>query len=117
MFAAENGHLACLTYAREHECPWNEQTLLRAAKSKQLECLQYAREHGCPLTRKWMEAFQRRDDARSRLIVGMAISRHNEGGHISGRAFTALYREYADASRTIQDMLRDHFETNDDDMM
>ena len=46
--AAENGHLACLTYAHERGCPWNKNTCLYAAQNGHLACLQYAHEHGCP---------------------------------------------------------------------
>ena len=29
--AAKNGHLECLKYAREHGCPWDEETCEDAA--------------------------------------------------------------------------------------
>jgi hypothetical protein len=43
-----NGHLACLKYAHEHQCPWNELTCMMAAFGGHLECLKYAYENGCP---------------------------------------------------------------------
>ena len=49
--AASNGHLEVLRWAREHNCPWSEQTC-RAAQGGQLEMLQWLREHGCP----WRES-------------------------------------------------------------
>ena len=46
--AARNGHLECLKYAHENECPWDEETCSSAALKDHLECLKYAHENGCP---------------------------------------------------------------------
>ena len=51
-YAASNGHLECLKYARENGCPWDEKTCEGAAKYGHLECLKYAREQGCRWS-KW----------------------------------------------------------------
>ena len=47
-YAAGDGHLACLQYAHEHGCPWDESTCYGAVYNGHLECLRYAHEHGCP---------------------------------------------------------------------
>ena len=46
--AAGRGHLELLKWAREHECPWNEETCARAAHCGEMEVLSWAIEHGCP---------------------------------------------------------------------
>ena len=43
-----NGHLKCLKYAHERECPWDWRTCYYATRNGHLECLKYARERGCP---------------------------------------------------------------------
>ena len=48
LFAARNGHLDCLKYAHENECPWDPKTTLRASMYGHLDCLKYAHENGCP---------------------------------------------------------------------
>ena len=50
--AAETGNLDCLEYAHKHGCPWNESTCNKAAETGNLMCLKYAHEHGCP----WSES-------------------------------------------------------------
>jgi hypothetical protein len=52
--AAEGGHLQVLKLAREHDCPWDEQTCEKAAEGGHLEVLKWAREHDCP----WNEDVQ-----------------------------------------------------------
>jgi len=37
-----------LQWAREHDCPWDEETCAQAAESGHLEMLKWARMHGCP---------------------------------------------------------------------
>jgi len=46
--AAKNGHLAVLRWAREQDCPWDEDTCAFAAAGGHLAVLQWAQEHGCP---------------------------------------------------------------------
>ncbi len=46
--AAGGGHLAVLQWAREHGCPWDEDTCRMAAAGGHIEMLQWARENGCP---------------------------------------------------------------------
>ena len=46
--AAWNGHLEVLQWARAHGCPWDEDTCAWAAENGHLEVLQWARAHGCP---------------------------------------------------------------------
>ena len=46
--AAVGGHIECLKYAHENECPWDEKTCCGAAETGHLECLKYAHENGCP---------------------------------------------------------------------
>lgn len=46
--AAKYGHLDCLTYAHENGCPWGLMTCWSAAAGGHLDCLKYARENGCP---------------------------------------------------------------------
>jgi hypothetical protein len=46
--AAKGGHLAVLQWARENECPWNKLTCSMAAEGGHLEVLKWARENGCP---------------------------------------------------------------------
>merc|ERR1719443_954090 len=47
-YAAMNGHLEVLQWARAHGCPWNTSTCAEAAENGHLEVLQWARAHGCP---------------------------------------------------------------------
>jgi hypothetical protein len=47
-FAAMGGHLHILQWLRKHGCPWNELTCVYAARGGHLYILQWAREHGCP---------------------------------------------------------------------
>jgi len=46
--AASGGHLGALRWAREHGCPWDEDTCAYAAEGGHLEVLKWAREHCCP---------------------------------------------------------------------
>jgi hypothetical protein len=46
--AAENGHLHVLEWLREHRCPWDRWTCGYAARGGHLNILQWARKHGCP---------------------------------------------------------------------
>ena len=46
--AAGGGHLDCLRYAHEQDCPWDGFTCRRAAEGGHIECLKYAHEQGCP---------------------------------------------------------------------
>jgi hypothetical protein len=48
MYAASNGHLDCLTYARKNGCPWHIHATLYASKNGHFDCLKYAHENGCP---------------------------------------------------------------------
>ncbi|KAK3258997.1 hypothetical protein CYMTET_31986 [Cymbomonas tetramitiformis] len=45
---AAYGHLDVLQWAREHGCPWGASTCAGAAAGGHLDVLQWAREHGCP---------------------------------------------------------------------
>jgi len=47
-YAAMNGHLAVLEWARANGCPWNEDTCAYAALNGHLAVLQWARANGCP---------------------------------------------------------------------
>ena len=47
-FAAMNGHLEILKWARTNQCPWNEDTCACAAKNGHLEILKWARANQCP---------------------------------------------------------------------
>jgi len=47
-YAAKNGHLEILKWARANLCPWNEETCTNAAVGGHLELLKWAREHRCP---------------------------------------------------------------------
>ena len=46
--AARNGHLAVLQWARANDCPWDELTCVFAAENGHLEALQWARANDCP---------------------------------------------------------------------
>jgi hypothetical protein len=37
-------------WARENDCPWDEETCSHAARGGHLEVLKWARESGCPWT-------------------------------------------------------------------
>ena len=138
-FAAANGHVDCLRYAHEHGCPWSFKTCrFAAANGRRIDCLRYALEHGCVSNSDYVHrcvlqcgdidcmvrfarargfldedeherASRRLDDARERLVVGMAISFRNEGGSISEREFKPLYREYSEARRDFQTLLSNMF--------
>jgi hypothetical protein len=43
-----NGHLEVLKWARENDCPWDEETCAFAAQVGHLDVLKWARENGCP---------------------------------------------------------------------
>ncbi len=47
-FAAGNGHLAILQWARENNCPWDAVTCAKAAENGHLKLLKWARENRCP---------------------------------------------------------------------
>lgn len=46
MFAALNGALDVLQYARDNDCPWDERTCSFAAEGGHLEVLEWARSQG-----------------------------------------------------------------------
>lgn len=46
--AALNGDLAMLKWARENDCPWDENTCTVAAMMGHLDLVNWARENGCP---------------------------------------------------------------------
>ena len=46
--AAKSGHIECLQYLHENDCPWDKEACARAAEYGHLECLQYLHENGCP---------------------------------------------------------------------
>ena len=48
MYAARDGHLEVLKWARRNGCPWDEKTCAEAARGGHLEVLRWARENGCP---------------------------------------------------------------------
>ena len=48
VYAAVNGHLEILKWARENGCPWDKCTCTYAASNGHLEVLKWARENGCP---------------------------------------------------------------------
>ena len=54
--AARGGHLDVLKWARENDCPWDEETCANAAGGGHLDVLKWARENGCPWD-KWTCAF------------------------------------------------------------
>jgi hypothetical protein len=45
-----------LMWARDNDCPWDEQTCARAAEGDHLEVLRWARENSCP----WNESTRQR---------------------------------------------------------
>jgi len=47
-YAAKNGHLEVLKWARENGCEWDSSTCAWAAEHGHLEVLKWARENGCP---------------------------------------------------------------------
>ena len=47
-YAAHEGYLEALQWARANGCPWDEYTCSYAAKCGQLGVLQWARANGCP---------------------------------------------------------------------
>ena len=50
--AAEGGHLELLKWARANRCPWNTRTCAFAARGGHLDILQWARADGCPWNKK-----------------------------------------------------------------
>jgi hypothetical protein len=48
VYAAQNGHLDVLQWARQNGCPWDEETCAFAAQNGHLDVLQWARQNGCP---------------------------------------------------------------------
>ena len=47
-WATSGRHLEVLQWLRANDCPWDEETCLAAAMNGHLEVLQWARENGCP---------------------------------------------------------------------
>ena len=47
MFAAENGHLEVLKWARAKGCPWDDNTCAWAALNGHFEVLEWAEANGC----------------------------------------------------------------------
>ena len=47
-FAALNGHLEVLKWARENACPWDSYTCSYAVANGQLEVLKWLEENNCP---------------------------------------------------------------------
>ena len=47
-YAARDGHLEVLRWARRNGCPWNEWTISAAAREGHLETLEWLRRNGCP---------------------------------------------------------------------
>ena len=47
-YAARDGHLEVLRWARRNGCPWDWRTCSAAATGGHLEVLQWARQNGCP---------------------------------------------------------------------
>ena len=47
-WAAKNGHLDVLKWARSEGCPWNSWTCTNAARNGYLDILKWARANGCP---------------------------------------------------------------------
>jgi hypothetical protein len=47
-YAAREGHLELLKWARENGCDWDSRTCANAAEGGHLELLKWARENGCP---------------------------------------------------------------------
>jgi hypothetical protein len=50
--AASNGHLEVLKWLRENECPWSKQTCVKAAEGNHLEVLVWLHQNECPWD-KW----------------------------------------------------------------
>ena len=50
--AARGGHLDVLKWARENDCPWDEDTCWRAAVGGHLGTLKWARANGCPWNKR-----------------------------------------------------------------
>ena len=47
-FAAENGHLHVLRWARENGCPWDENTCAFAKAYNHVDIVRWVTENGCP---------------------------------------------------------------------
>ena len=58
-YAAQEGHLGVLRWARQNGCPWNEETCAYAARGGHLEVLLWARLEGCPWN-EWTCAYAAR---------------------------------------------------------
>jgi len=46
--AAEGGHLEVPRWLREHDCPWDDDTIERATTAGHADVLQWALDNGCP---------------------------------------------------------------------
>ena len=106
--AANYGHFECLRYAHENGCPWDEKTSSRASMFEHIECLQYALERGCPRARECQDALRELRDARERFGIGIAMSHHNESGHISASDFLRLYRAFKEPSSRLKTLWRQY---------
>ena len=54
-YAAKNGHLETLKWARENGCPWDGWTCAGAAQGGHLEILKWSRVNGCPWNKRTCE--------------------------------------------------------------
>ena len=106
--AAQGGSMNCLRYAHENGCPWDEKTSSRASMFEHIECLQYALERGCPRARECQDALRELRDARERFGIGIAMSHHNESGHISASDFLRLYRAFKEPSSRLKTLWRQY---------
>jgi hypothetical protein len=71
-YAARNGHLEVLKWARENGCSWNENTCTYAAKNGHLEVLKWAIMNRCPYENteiwNWLKYWKRVKDGNSKEI-------------------------------------------------
>jgi len=56
--AAAGGYLNVLKWMREHHCPWHEDTCHFAARCAPLEVLRWATEHGAPVNPAELEWYE-----------------------------------------------------------
>jgi hypothetical protein len=70
--------MACLKYAHENGCPWDERTCSKAALNGYHYCLLYAHENGCP----WDESTLSRDAVIGGSEQCIAYSRQIQGGDL-----------------------------------
>mmetsp|Transcript_56411 Transcript_56411/g.149921 ORF Transcript_56411/g.149921 Transcript_56411/m.149921 type:complete len:161 (+) Transcript_56411:120-602(+) len=90
MWAAGGGHLACLQFAHEHGCAWDEDTAEAAADASHLDCLHYLLVEGAAFPSDEDKREAAREVARGYLWPKLRRARRNVIGLLHVWRFTLV---------------------------